>query len=275
MTDPNPIDGATARALDRYDVPPLSPGFAGRVVAKALSGEAIAPLPPVTEPRRSGRTVWARGRRVVIGVAAFSLMSAAAAATGVFGDAAKNVPVIGPLIAIVAPAPKPKAVVTPKPKPAPAAPKLVPPPIVDEEPPIEVADPTPVEVIPPQVRRQIRREMIAQRVVDQIERNEALGITPTPEQRAQFAERLAKIPPAQRLGLIKRIRDIRRERQAAVTPEGEIMPKPDIPLLGPEQRRQLREDRLRLREERRLRQMQRAQEPEEATPVQDETLPQE
>lgn len=273
MSDPNPIDGATARSLDRYNVPPLSAGFADRVIAKALSEEAVAPLPPVTEPRRPSRTVWARGRRVVIGAAAFSLMSAAAAATGVFGDAAKNVPVIGPLIAIVAPAPKPKAIVAPKPKPEPAAPKLASPPIIAEEPPIQVAEPTPGEIIPPAVRRQIRREMIAQRVVDQMERNEALGIIPTPEQRAQFAERLAKIPPAQRLALIKRIRDIRRERQAALTPEGEAPPKANIPLLSAEQRQQLREDRLRLREERRLRQMEKAQ--EEPTIPQNETLPQE
>jgi hypothetical protein len=273
MSDTNPIDGATARALDRYDVPPLSPGFADRLVAKALAGESVDALPPVTAPRRGRRGVWARGRRVVIGVAAFSLMSAAAAATGVFGDAAKNVPVIGPLIAIVAPKPKPAAIAAPKPKPkpAPAAPKLVPPPVIAQEPPIEVAEPTPGEVLPPRVRRQIRRELVAQRVVDQIERNEALGITPTPEQRAKFAERLAKIPPAQRLALIKRIRDIRRERQAATAPEGEA-PKADIPLLDAETRRQLREDRLRLREERRQRLMQRAQ-AEATAPAQTEAAP--
>jgi hypothetical protein len=271
MSDTNPIDGITARALDRYDVPPLSPGFADRLVAKALAGEAADALPPITAPRRGRRGVWARGRRVVIGVAAFSLMSAAAAATGVFGDAAKDVPVIGPLIAIVAPAPKPKAIIAAKPKPAPAAPKLVPPPVIAQEPPIEVAEPTPGEVLPPRVRRQIRREMVAQRVVDQIERNEALGITPTPEQRAKFAERLAKIPPAQRIALIKRIRDIRRERQAATTPDGEA-PKADIPLLDAETRRQLREDRLRQRAERRQRQIERAQ-AEETAPAQTETAP--
>jgi hypothetical protein len=271
MSDTNPIDGITARALDRYDVPPLSPGFADRLVAKALAGEAADALPPITAPRRGRRGVWARGRRVVIGVAAFSLMSAAAAATGVFGDAAKDVPVIGPLIAIVAPAPKPKAIIAAKPKPAPAAPKLVPPPVIAQEPPIEVAEPTPGEVLPPRVRRQIRREMVAQRVVDQIERNEALGITPTPEQRAKFAERLAKIPPAQRIALIKRIRDIRRERQAATTPDGEA-PKADIPLLDAETRRQLRDDRLRHRAERRQRQIERSQ-AEESAPAQTETTP--
>ena len=272
MSDPNPINDLTARALDRYNVPPLSAAFADRLVAKALVGDTLETLPPLTERRRERRGVWARGRRIVIGVAAFSLMSAAAAATGVFGDAAKNVPVIGPLIAIVAPAPKPKAIVAPKPKPAPVAPKLAPPPIVIEEPVIQIAEPTTGEVIPPRVRRQIRREMIAQRVVDQIERNEALGIKPTPEERAKFAERLAKLPPGQRLALIKRVRDIRRERQAAITPEGSEAPKPTIPLLSAEQRRQLREDRLRLREERRLRQLERAQ--EEAAPVLDETAPQ-
>lgn len=273
MSDTNPIDGATAHALDRYSVPPLSPGFADRLVAKALAGEAIDALAPVTAPRRARRGVWARGRRVVIGVVAFSLMSAGAAATGVFGDAARNVPVIGPLIAIVAPKSKPKAIVTPKPKPAPAAPKLATPPVIAQEPPIKVAQPMPGEILPPRVRRQIRREFVAQRVVDQIEHNEALGIKPTPEERAKFAERLAKLPPAQRLALIKRIRDIRRERQAATTPEGGEAPKADIPLLDAEQRRQLREDRLRRHEERRLRQIQRAQ-AEEAAPSQTETAPQ-
>ena len=262
MSDTNPINDATARALDRYNVPPLSTSFADRLVAKALAGDEIVALPPIVPPRSPARRgVWARGRKVVIGVAAFSLMSAGAAATGVFGDAAKNVPVIGPLIAIVAPAPKPKAIVAPTPKPASVAPKLVPPPVVVEETPIEVAQPTSGEILPPRVRRQIRREMIAQRVVDQIERNEALGITPTPEERAKFAERLANLPPGQRLALIKRVREIRRERQAAVTPEGVEPPKPTIPLLNAEQRRQLREDRLRLREERRLRQLEREQDP--------------
>ena len=271
MSDPNPINDVTARALDRYNVPPLSAAFADRLVAKTLVGDTLETLPPLTERRRERRGVWARGRRVVIGVAAFSLMSAAAAATGVFGDVAKNVPVIGPLIAIVAPAPKPKAIVTPKPKLAPVVPKLALSPIVIEEPAIQVAEPTAGEVIPPRVRRQIRREFIAQRVVDQIERNEALGIKPTPEDRAKFAERLATLPPGQRLALIKRVRDIRRERQAAITPDGSEMPKSNIPLLDAEQLRQLREDRIRLREERRLRQMQREQ---EAAPMSDETAPQ-
>jgi hypothetical protein len=271
MSDTNPIDGTTARALDRYDVPPLSAGFADRLVAKALAEEGIAPLPPITEPRRERRGVWVRGRKLTIGLAAFSLMSAAAAATGVFGDAAKNVPVIGPLIAIVAPKPKLKAIIAPKSKLAAPAPKLVAPPVVVEEPPLDVAQPTPGEIMPPRVRRQIRREFVAQRVVDQIERNEALGIKPTPEQRARFAEGLAKMPPGQRLALIKRIRDIRRERLSATPPEGGEAPKANIPLLNPEMRRQLREDRLRLREERRLRQMQRAD--AEAAPVQDEAAP--
>lgn len=271
MSDPNPINDVIARALDRYNVPPLSAAFADRLVANVLIGDTLEALPPITEGRRERRGVWARGRRVVIGVAAFSLMSAAAAATGVFGDAAKNVPVIGPLIAIVAPAPKPKAIVAPKPKRAPVAPKLAPPPVVVEEPSIEVAEPIPGEILPPRVRRQIRREFMAQRVVDQIERNEALGIKPTPEERAKFAERLAQLPPGQRLALIKRVRDIRRERQAAITPEGSEVPKPTIPLLSAEQRRQFREDRIRLREERRLRQMQAEQ---EAAPAPDKPAPQ-
>ena len=280
MSDPSPIDGATARALDRYDVPPLSASFADRLMAKAIEGDDIAALPPVV-PLRSltRRGLWTRGRRMMIGAAALSLISAGAAATGVFGDAVKNVPVIGPLIAIVAPKPdpKPKAIVAPKPKPAPAAPKLASPPVIGEEaPPIEVAEPTQGQVIPAYIRRQIRREIIAQRVVDQIERNEALGVTPTPEQRALFAERFAQLPPGQRLALIKRVREIRRERLAATTPDGVEAPKPTIPLLSLEQRRQLREDRMRLREERRLRAMQADQEaapPTNEPALQNQNLP--
>ena len=251
----NPIDGATARALDRLSVPPLSADFADRLVAKALAENNVAGLPPVMTPRRERRGVWARGRRVIIGAAAFSLMSAAAAATGVFGDVAKNVPVLGPLIASVAPAPKPKAITPPKPKPAPAAAKLVaPPPVIVDAPPIEVAEPSVGAVLPPKLRRQIRREMVAQRVVDQIERREALGITPTPEQRAKFAERLAKIPPGQRLALIKRVREIRRERQA-----GADQPQAKTPMFDPETQRLFREERLRAREQRRQRQQERQQ----------------
>ncbi|MEK6636853.1 MAG: hypothetical protein AABY88_02095 [Pseudomonadota bacterium] len=273
MSDTNPVDGVTARALDHYNVPPLSAAFTDRLIAKALEGEEISALPPLIALRRDQRRGWVRGRRLAVGVAVFSLMSAAAAATGVFGDVAKNVPVIGPLIAIVAPAPKPKAIITPKPKHASAAPKLVPPLVVVEEPSIEVAEPIAGEILTPRVRRQIRREMIAQRVVDQIERNEALGITPTPEERAKFAERLAKIPPVQRVALIKRVRDIRRERLAKMTLEAGEIPQANIPLLEAETRRQFREDRLRLREERRLRWMQR-EEPQGGSVVQNESVPQ-
>jgi hypothetical protein len=269
----DPIDGATARALDRLSVPPLPADFADRLVAKALGDGAVAALPPVALSRGERRGVWARGRRAIIGVAAFSLMSAAAAATGVFGDAAKNVPVIGPLIAIVAPASKLKAITPPKPKPAPLAPKLVRPPVVVEAQPIEVANPSVGEIMSPRLRRQIRGEMVAQRLVDQIERRDALGITPTPEQRAKLAERLARIPPGQRIALIKRVREIRQERQAA-NQQGD-QPQGKTPLFDPETRRLFREEWLRAREERRQRLQQRDQNaPQVEPPLASEAIPQ-
>lgn len=247
------FDAATARALDRLTVPPLSPGFADRIVAAASTRTAADALPMPVAPRGAARRgAWARGRRVLIGVAAFGLMSAGAAATGVFGDVAKNVPVIGPLIASVAPKPKPVAVA--KPKLAKVA-KPVPPPVA-VAPPVEPAAPSPETVTSPRERRALRREFVAQRLVDRIERREALGLELTPAERARFAERLAKLPPRQRLALIKRVREIRRERNADLPPAEMTSPPPRaIPLLTPEQRQQLREDRIRRREAWRLRRL--------------------
>lgn len=256
MSQPDPFDPVTARALDRFAVPPLSPDFADRVVAKALARTEADALPPVVPARHAARRgVWARGRRVLIGVTAFSLMSAAAAATGVFGDAAKNVPVIGTLIASVAPAPKPKPPVKAKPKPAAPALVAASPATTADAPTIGAAEPNADTLLPPTLRRQIRREVVAQRLVDRIERAEALGIKPTPQQRARMAERLAAMPPQQRVALIRRVREIRRERQIATGEGGAVQPQ--APLLSAEERRQFREEWQRLREERRQRRLQR------------------
>lgn len=256
MNQPDPFDPATARALDRFVVPPLSSDFADRVVAEALARHSADALPPVMPARHAARRgIWARGRRVLIGVTAFSLMSAAAAATGVFGDAARNVPVIGTLIASVAPAPKPKPQVKPKPKPAAPAFASPSPVATPDVPPVAVNEPGADTILPPAVRRQIRRELVAQRLVDRIERAEALGIKPTPQQRAQVAERLAAMPPQQRVALIRRVREIRRERQIAAGEGGAVQPQ--ARLLSPDERRQFREEWQRLREERRQRRLQR------------------
>lgn len=130
----DPLDTKTAAALDRYTVPAMSSGFADDILAKALARTANSHSSAPFRDRRGG---WKRVRAVAIGVGVFGLMSAAAAATGVFGDVAKDVPVIGTLIARIAPAkpkpvliavakPFPKANIKPRPKlelPLPAAPE--------------------------------------------------------------------------------------------------------------------------------------------------------
>ncbi len=262
MTEANPIDAATARALDSFTVPALPADFADRLVAKAMAEPTLAPLPPVV-PARGGtarRSLWVRGRRAVIGVAAVSLMGAAAAATGVFGDAARDVPVIGPLIASVAPAPKPKPKLVSKP--APAKPSVeregTASLIVPDAPPIEPPgiDNAPI-IVRPFVRQAIRREIAAQRIVDRIEAREARGLPPvSAEQRAKFMERLSAMPPGQRRALVKRVREIRQERGGLlptvppasvdgqssagdlVTPE--FVPDTVLPRLTPDERRALR-----------------------------------
>ena len=265
------FDKAVADALDRYTVRPLSAGFADRVVALALGGDAVPMLPVPLPPRRDRRRGWARGRQILIGAAALSLLSAGAAATGIFGDAAQNVPLIGPLIAIVAPAPRSKAITPAKPKPARGAPKLAAPLVSIDAPPIEVAQPSAGGVIQPGTRREIRREMIAQRVVDGIERRAARGKPLPPAARAKLVERLSRMPPRERRLLLKRIREVRDERRAgrggqAIVPAGPSA-QPSIAL-----RRQLLspEARQRLRQERRLRRFQR---PLAAPPLTDESQP--
>lgn len=208
MSDPK-LDPALREMLDAFTVPPLSPGFADRVVA-AARGQGVA-LPPAVPSRRDRRGRWIRGHRVVIGMVAFGLMSAAAAATAIFGDAVRTMPVIGQLIASVAPArptPSPRKVAVAKPKPveAPAA-------VVEDSPPVEVLPLTPPE------RRAIRREFVAERIATGLarrdERRRELGLPPRPPGPARIIPILRRIPPADRAAIIERVREIRQEQRTA------------------------------------------------------------
>lgn len=242
MSDPK-FDPALGKMLDAFTVPPLSPGFADRVVAAAASLPKSLPAPVAS--RRGRRARWIRGHRVVIGVVAFGLMSAGAAATAIFGDVARTIPVIGPLIASVVPAKpqhKPKLTAVAKPKPGEGAV----PPVVEEAP------PAPLPVALPE-RIAVRREFVAERIADGLqrraERREALGLPPRPPRPAQIIPILRRIPPADRAAVIERVREIRREQRAAelglpdratVVPElnAAIAPKPEpaqLPLTAPPQ----------------------------------------
>ena len=213
MSEPK-LDTALRDMLDQFTVPPLSAEFTDRVVAAATGSDR--PLPAAVPSRRDRRGRWVRGHRVIIGVMAFGLMSAAAAATAIFGDVARTIPVIGPIIASVSPArpmqPVRKvAIVKPQPVEAPV-------PGFGETPPV-------VEALPPtlperrEFRREIRREIIAERIATELarrdERREVLGLPPKPPRPAQIIPVLRRIPPVDRAAVIERVREIRREQQHA------------------------------------------------------------
>ena len=173
-------------ALDRYTVPKLGSDFADRVVAKAV---AIVPLPAARDRRGS----WKRGRTILFGIGAFSLMSAAAAATGVFGDVAKDVPVIGKLIASVAPA-KPKTIVVAAKHKA----KLV-----ELETMSVPKTVTVVETVPPashddisnvQDRRAVRMARVDEHIARRQARRAENGLPPLTEHQARMARRMAMMP---------------------------------------------------------------------------------
>jgi hypothetical protein len=93
-------------ALDRFDVPPFSAGFADRIVAAA--SVASPSLPAV--PRRDRRGMWRRGRQIVLGSLGVGLLSAGAVASGLLGRVGIEVPVFSAMLA-----PVPKASVKPAP----------------------------------------------------------------------------------------------------------------------------------------------------------------
>lgn len=203
MNDPR-HDPAMAAALDRFTVPALPGDFTDRLVDSA-TGKGAA-LPPRAAPRRQRRGGWLRGHRVVIGAAIIGLMSTAVAATAIFGDVARDVPVIGPIIARVVPAKShPRVTVVHKSAPAHGEiqAKVAPPPV-------SIAAPVPE-------RQAVRREVIAQRIANRIEeraeRRKELGLPPRPVRPAQAVRVLKRIPPEDRAAVVERVIDIRREQR--------------------------------------------------------------
>ncbi len=136
-------------ALDRFDVPAMSDGLADRIMAAAM------PVPPPRPtPRRDRRGMWRRGRQIAIGAAAFTMLSAAAIASGLLGKVGIHVPVLTAMLA-------PRVEPVHKPKPATPirlahkAPAVVPPP------PIVPTVAPPPAFVARQVLRAERRERIA------------------------------------------------------------------------------------------------------------------
>lgn len=197
-------DPKTAAALDRFTVPVLPDDFADRLIAVVASSPAA--FPPRVAPRRSGRGQWLRGPKVIVGAALLGLMSTAVAATAIFGDVARDVPVIGTIIARVVPAKShPKRAVAHKVAPASGnmQAKVSPPPVT-------VASPVPERQA---IRREIVAERIASRIERRVERRRELGLPPRPIRAAQAARVLKRIPPEDRSAVVERVIDIRREQR--------------------------------------------------------------
>jgi len=116
-----------AQALDRYDVPPASDAFLARV-------SQIAEAVPVSGSRRSlisswqppfrgrGRGPWVR--RTAIGLIAAGLVSATAAAAGMFEAVRFEIPMIARLLAPAEPAPAVAKVARPRPRATVSAPAV-------------------------------------------------------------------------------------------------------------------------------------------------------
>lgn len=202
--DLNRNDPALAAALDRFAPPPMRAGFADRVTEAALARAPSTPQPPL---RRSGRGRWTRTRMTLVGVATFGLVSAAAAASGVFGPITRETPVIGRIIASVAPSviakPKPKPVQLAKAKPRPAeGAKSV---AAMPKPALPSAEPPLTDV------QEARAQRIADRLEQRAERRKERGLPPRPIPRWKIKQALKDIPPEERRATIKRARELRRE----------------------------------------------------------------
>lgn len=78
----------TEKALNAYSVPPVPSGFSDRLMARIASGDTDAVDGAITLPatRRRFGSPWRRTSRIVGSVTIVSLMTATAAAAGIFGD---------------------------------------------------------------------------------------------------------------------------------------------------------------------------------------------
>lgn len=226
--DTGPILPGTplARALDGGVAPPLSPGFADRVIAAAEARPA--PLPELR--RRPGRwSGWRAGRRLAVGVAGVFVLGTAAAATGLLQQFAPSVSsakavwasIAGTTQAAPAVASAPVATGTPA-----AMTK------VEIEGPID----TPEELGEAfrrvdevrQGRRAERAQIIDQRIASEIERRRAAGLkVPTPQEEARLRERIAAAEARREQRADQRIAE-RRETMERKVENGEVLTRKDI-----------------------------------------------
>ena len=192
MLDPQEEDRALALWLDRVAPPPLSADFAARVLAARREA-----TPRQAAPRRGLRRPWLR--RSLIASLAVGVMSAAAAATMMFGPVTPRTPIIGALVAQM------QVLVRPSP---PASPRIVPRKVMAKP----VATPALVEPVTGLPRLGVERRIA--RIERRAERRRAAGLAPHAMRRERFEERLRRLPPEARAALIAR-RAARREMRLA------------------------------------------------------------
>ncbi len=220
-----------ARALGEGAVPPLSPGFADRVIAAA---EAPRPAPLPVSRRRSGRwSGWRTGQRLAVGAAGVVALASAAAATGLLQQLAIPVPSARIVWASIAGTAK----AAPAAAPVPAAP-----PLVAEEPaapePVGIAGPidTPEELgeafrrvdAVREKRREMRRALVDQRIADEIARRRAAGRPePTPEQLAQVRARIEEAQARRDEAVAAKVQERRAELEKRVA-AGEPLTRRDM-----------------------------------------------
>ncbi len=273
MTDPirKEADPGLDAMLDRFSVPAHAPDLASRIAAAALTRTDVAVTPMPAHPR-DRRGPWARSRRAVIGVAAFGLMSATAAAAGLFGEMPVRIPVITAFVERVAkvakPSPKPSA-------PSKQAKKTTPAPA--PEPQVSLAPiPGPEDlVLTPEQRRAARAAKLAERLEQRIAENDARraarGLPPkSGEPRAMVEKLRAAKTDADRRALLQEARAIAEARRAERARKMGIDPAtlPDRPRLRqmptPEER-QARRQMYREKRDQRLEELRRLKDVEPAT----------
>jgi hypothetical protein len=192
----NPVWTPEERAaLDRFAAPAPRASFADDIVAAALARPEGAALPPLVPRRRALRGLWKHGR-IVLGVAGLSVMSAAAAAAGWFGEAGTRLPVIATIAKVI-----PEAVKAPAARPKPALAKAEPGPTAPD---VASAGDGDVAIDMASVERMARVERFAARAEAELDRRDqrriAMGLPANSErQRAAIAElRNAKSEEEQR-----------------------------------------------------------------------------
>ncbi len=186
-----------ARVLDGYAAPELPAGFADRVLAaaEARGPQTAAPLPQLRRPAASAARGWRMGRRIALGVASFSVLATAAAATGLLQQLAIPVPsartmwasIAGPAAAETTPRAAAAASLPDATPTAPASPVAIEGPIDTPE---ELGEAFRRAEQVRTGRREERRAILDQRIRNEIARRRAAGLpVPTPEQEARLRAR--------------------------------------------------------------------------------------